>query len=389
MIRVGFVLANSASWTGGLIYLRNLITTVMALPDRQIEPVLITTPETPDADLLGFEAITVLRTPLVGQGRGARVLRKASAVLLGRNLPLERFLRRNLISVLSHSGILGAQATVPSIAWLPDFQHVRMPEFFQPAEVEARDRGYARIAAEADLILLSSEDAKHDLAKFAPEVLGRSRILHFTAGMVRADDARGAPFLAETYGLERPYFYLPNQFWKHKNHRLVIDALALLAKEGGAPLVVSTGKAEDRRNPTYFTELMAHAAAVGVGDNFRVLGLVPYDHLSVLSREAVALINPSHFEGWSTTVEEAKSMGKAIILSDIPVHREQAPERGVYVPTDDPAAMEAAMRTVLAGWSHAADEAAMAAAAAALPARRRAFGETYQRIVLEAVARGA
>ena len=158
---------------------------------------------------------------------------------------------------------------------------------------------------------------------------------------------------------------------------------------GDAPLVVSTGKAEDRRNPTYFTELLAHAAALGVGDNFRVLGLVPYDHLSVLSREAVALINPSHFEGWSTTVEEAKSMGKAIILSDIPVHREQAPERGVYVPTDAPAAMAAAMRSVRAGWSRGTDEAAMAAATAALPARRRAFGETYQRIVLEAVARDA
>lgn len=33
-------------------------------------------------------------------------------------------------------------------------------------------------------------------------------------------------------------------------------------------------------------------------------------------------VNPSFYEGWSTTVEEAKSIGVPLLLSDIPVHRE-------------------------------------------------------------------
>ena len=37
-----------------------------------------------------------------------------------------------------------------------------------------------------------------------------------------------------------------------------------------------------------------------------------------------SMINPSLYEGWSTTVEEAKSLGVPMLLSDIPVHREQA-----------------------------------------------------------------
>jgi glycosyltransferase involved in cell wall biosynthesis len=41
-------------------------------------------------------------------------------------------------------------------------------------------------------------------------------------------------------------------------------------------------------------------------------------------RASTALINPSLFEGWSTTVEEAKSTGTPMILSDLGVHREQA-----------------------------------------------------------------
>jgi glycosyltransferase involved in cell wall biosynthesis len=49
-----------------------------------------------------------------------------------------------------------------------------------------------------------------------------------------------------------------------------------------------------------------------------------------LARAAIALINPSLFEGWSTTVEEAKSLGVPMLLSGIALHREQAGTRAQY-----------------------------------------------------------
>jgi glycosyltransferase involved in cell wall biosynthesis len=39
---------------------------------------------------------------------------------------------------------------------------------------------------------------------------------------------------------------------------------------------------------------------------------------------SVAVVNPSLFEGWSTTVEEARALGVPMVLSDLPVHKEQA-----------------------------------------------------------------
>jgi glycosyltransferase involved in cell wall biosynthesis len=387
MIRVGFLLANSASWTGGLVYLRNLIATVMALPDRRIEPVLIASIDARPDDLEGFGDVEVLRTSLAGPGLSVKLARRASERLLGRDLLLEGFLRRHRIAALSHSGYLGPRSPIPAIAWLPDFQHLRMPEFFSEAEVAARNRGYARVAQGAQRVLLSSEDAKRDLSRFVPGAIAKSRVLRFTATMVRGDDTRGRDFLAAAYGINDPYFYLPNQFWKHKNHRLVVDALGILARTGKAPLVVTTGKTEDRRNPDYFDDLMQHAEAIGAAPFFKVLGLVPYADLSVLAYHAVALINPSAFEGWSTTVEEAKSLGKTILLSDIPVHREQAPARATFVKPGEPQAMADAMLAVLANWSAEEDARAMAQAVAALPGRRQAFGEAYQAIVLEAVSR--
>ena len=42
------------------------------------------------------------------------------------------------------------------------------------------------------------------------------------------------------------------------------------------------------------------------------------------------MINPSLFEGWSSTVEECKSVGKNMILSDLNVHKEQYPTQTFF-----------------------------------------------------------
>jgi glycosyltransferase involved in cell wall biosynthesis len=47
-------------------------------------------------------------------------------------------------------------------------------------------------------------------------------------------------------------------------------------------------------------------------------------------RACTAIINPSLSEGWSTTVEEAKSLGVPMLLSDLRVHREQAGDGADY-----------------------------------------------------------
>ena len=49
-----------------------------------------------------------------------------------------------------------------------------------------------------------------------------------------------------------------------------------------------------------------------------------------LMKNSIAVINPSLFEGWSSTIEQAKSYGKKIILSNIKVHKEQNPKGAEY-----------------------------------------------------------
>lgn len=390
MTRVAFVLsATHSGWTGGINYLSNLLHAVMQIPSRQIEPVLVLHPSTPAGLLDSFPKIEVLQTPLANDAnRGWGLARKLSERGLGHDLPMTRYLRKQGIALLSHSGHLGARATLPTIAWLPDFQHRRMPEFFTAGELAARDRGYGRIAAGASTVVLSSVDAQRDLAAFVPEAVTNSRILHFVSGFSGgAMDVPAETQLRERYAVAGPYFHLPNQFWAHKNHGVVIDALKVLQDRGETVQVLCTGQTADGRQPGYFDELMRRATAAGVADRLRVLGLVPYEDLAGLMRHSVAVINPSLFEGWSTSVEESKSLGLTVVLSDIAVHREQAPERGVYFAPRDPVALAHALLQVQRHFAPETEALHRERSRASLPARFAAFGERYQAIALETLAR--
>jgi glycosyltransferase involved in cell wall biosynthesis len=175
---------------------------------------------------------------------------------------------------------------------------------------------------------------------------------------------------------------LPNQFWSSKNHKQVIDALVELRGWGVPATIVCTGKTHDARRPRYFEELMDHCARSGVADQIRVLGVVPYVDTQGLMAHARAVINPSRFEGWSTTVEEARTLQKRILLSDIPVHREQSPPLGRFFPLDDARALATLIGECLA--EEAADP-VRAAVEADYSARLREFGATYLRILKAAL----
>ena len=70
-------------------------------------------------------------------------------------------------------------------------------------------------------------------------------------------------------------------------------------------------------------------------ESFKMLGLVPREHVFAFFRSCVFYLNPSQHEGWSTGVEEAKVFQVPMILSDIPIHREQANGDASFFPTKD------------------------------------------------------
>ena len=387
-VRVGFVVGQlGTGWIGGLNYLSNLLASIASLSDRQIETVLLVAPEDAIEAAKRFDADQVVTTRMVLPRGRRRMAGMVTQRLLGRNLTLEWLARRYMIDVFTHVPPTGTRSPLKVISWIPDFQYLRLPDLFSSQDRTTRDRGHRAIVDQATTIVLSSHDARGDLLARYPEAEPRARVLQFVSGLGYAGTQRAKSELAADYGLDRPWLHVPNQLWKHKNHRAVIDALGLLRRNGLAPLVVCTGSTDDFRHPGFFEEIKAHIAAQNVTDNFRVLGLVPYADVTALMHHAVAVINPSLFEGWSTTVEEAKSTGKRILLSDIPVHREQAPPRATFFSPENPAELAAAIKQSLDEHDPATEQRAAFEAAATLPKRLHTFAETYQAVVLDTVRR--
>jgi len=98
-------------------------------------------------------------------------------------------------------------------------------------------------------------------------------------------------------------------------------------------------------------------------------------------------MNPSLYEGWSTPVEEAKSIGAPLLLSDLPVHREQQPRVASFFDPNDSSAVAAALATAWREYEPGPRPVDEQRAADALVGRRRDFASRFVALAHEAAAR--
>jgi glycosyltransferase involved in cell wall biosynthesis len=346
-LRVAFTNIPRRAWAGGHNYQRNLFEVLYRYRPGEIQPVLFAGTSDDAAEIASLARIPGVE---IAQSRafertGHGVL---SALAFGIDAPAVAQFRAQKVDIVFESArFFGWRLPFPTIAWFPDFQHRLLPNLFSKRAYWRRDLGFRAQIASGRHIMLSSASALGDLRRFYPGVTNAVSVVRFATepppGMLTTD----ALDVVARYSLPQRFLYLPNQFWRHKNHQLVIDALGLLKQRGVDAVVAASGSTHDPREPDYFDDAMKYVAAHGLGSNFRHLGMIPLDHVYALLRTSVALINPSKCEGWSTTVEEAKSFGVPMILSDINVHREQTEDAARYFATDDPETLADHMSEVL------------------------------------------
>jgi len=338
-IRVAFTNISRRLWAGGYNYQCNLFTALDRYRAGEIEPVVFAGMSDESAELS-----TLARIPGVEVVQSPAFDRRRSGLVAALTFGLDRaaateFQAKRIDLVFEAARFFGWRLPFPTVAWFPDFQHRRLPQLFSPAARWRRDLGFRAQIASGRSIMLSSQSALRDCREFYPRLANDVSVVRFATqpapGLLTANPSD----VLVHYGLPSAYFYLPNQFWRHKNHQVVVDALTVLKKRGFDVVVAASGSAEDPREPDYFNGMMREVEGQGLGTNFRYLGMIPLNHVYALLRSSMALINPSRFEGWSTTVEEAKSFGAPMILSDIDVHREQSGGIARYFGIDDPEAL--------------------------------------------------
>lgn len=334
-IRVALVLQGGDSWKGGAEYFANLIKALAPLEEQGEISLAYFAHEVDTAafadSIANFDDRVLPLVPKRARMPPWQRLRKLlTGVKPAGSAQLQECAAEHGIDFLypydyPYQPISGEKRRVASAAWIPDFQHKHMPEFFAPEELLLRDQAHARAACLTDCLVVSSRAAERDFRAFHDARHTPSEVLHFHT-TAHDDWFKANPGeVLTTYRLPQQFFFCANQFWIHKNHGTLFHAVGILKQRGVRVNLVCTGHLHDYRRPDYAESVRRLIVDLGIDDRIFLLGLIPRPQQIQLYRQAVAVVQPSLFEGWSTVVEDSRALGKRVLLSDIAVHREQSP----------------------------------------------------------------
>lgn len=349
MKRVAFVVLGTDRWIGGKHYVGNLITIIKTYHSHNLEPILFCSTDVSKEDLIYYKNIKGL---LIVQTCFLNILMSKfglmMSILLGCDYLIRSlFKKHNICSIFTNTKYFGWRFPIPVVVWIPDLQHRFLANLFSKIGFLKRDFGFRMQIFMASKVMLSSYDAKTHCEKFYPRSTGKTVSIPFAVISPEPKSIISARESLRHYSLPDSYFFIPNQFWHHKNHLIVLDALVELRDKGVKINVVFTGDCHDHRNLRYYNVFCNALVSYNLQEQVYVLGKVPYGDVLSLIVSCEALINPSLFEGWSTTVEEAKAYGARIVLSDLDVHFEQLGDMGVYFDKIDPSSLANALITIL------------------------------------------
>jgi len=383
-MKIAFQLKVHSGWTAGTVYLETLFQALKDTnPDVSIGILGCNGDVTNHSNFRNF-ADDVIVYPRIKRWTPAWLINSTGSRLLGRNLVHDHLLKRRQVNVIAF-GEAPQGSKIPTLGWIPDFQHLHFPEFFSVDERRHRDSSFSDVAASSARVILLSESAKRDFQSFAPQYAHKARVLQPITAIPTTVYDVDPDSICEQYDLPRNFFYLPNQFWKHKNHMTVFQAVGRLKENGILVSLVCSGDSGDYRHPELFSELLLEISRLGIRDQVALLGVVPRDHVFQLMRQSICVLNPSLFEGYGMTVDEARSLGKPTLLSDIAAHREQNPLGAVFF---SPLASEELADQMERMWREAEpgpNAEAEATSRRELPARMYKYAESFMAVVREVV----
>jgi len=158
-----------------------------------------------------------------------------------------------------------------------------------------------------------------------------------------------------------------------------VAALPAILAEHDVELVVAGGPAAaDVAADPHGRALLERARELGVADRLRLLGRVPHDRLPALYRSADAVVAVPRYEPFGIVPLEAMACGVPVLASAVGGMLDTVEDgvTGLHVPPDDPDALAAAARKLLA-------DDRLRAAMGRAGARRVARDYTWERVAAD------
>lgn len=201
---------------------------------------------------------------------------------------------------------------IPAVCTIHDLQFRAYPQFFALEDAVLRERAFADACRHATALAADS-DFSRQAALDTGDVDAR-RITTIALRLARDCSTRDGAAGGHGLDLEGAgYFVYPANFWKHKNHEMLLTAFAKARSSGldGRIALVCTGAPGERMH-----WLAKAANRMGLGAHVHFPGYLPDAQFTELLSRARGLVFPSLYEGFGLPVLDAMASGVPVACSD-------------------------------------------------------------------------
>ncbi len=271
---------------------------------------------------------------------------------------LARVTRRSGAAVVHHAGgIVPVVHPGRVVLTVHDLQPLDLPRNFSRAKRSYISTMVGRSVRAAAVVCVPSEFTRQRVI----DLLGAD-----PASVVVVPWARSGPSAPSkvasgaTAVPDGPYFLYPAITYPHKNHVVLLDALARIGRDLDVSLVLTGGDGAAE------AQVAEQICSLGLEDRVVRTGRVGQDQLEALYAAATAVVVPSRYEGFGLPVLEAMDRGVPVLAAAAGSLPEVARSEDLVDP-DDVTAWTDAMQAVLALSDH--DRADRIAAGRELAAR--------------------
>lgn len=322
-MRLGIYLERKPTSGGAYQYCLAMLKALHSLPETEYEITAFCTYDE-------WRVVTKryrIRTELVTKNLIQKVFHYAAEKLLsvkfyrkfiGKHHPLARKLAERQIDACIYpcGDKISFMLETPAIVSVFDLMHRYLTGFDEISNYctfRNRERSYTNIARYAEIVLVDSRvgrDQMIECYELDGNLGNKIKILPFIAPDY-VYESTGEEKVPEGLKFERFIFY-PAQFWKHKNHKNLLLALAQMKKKG---IIVNAVFCGSGKNAYEEVQTLIHES--GLEDQVQIMGYVTNEEMVALYRKARALVMPTFGGPTNIPQLEAFVLGCPVATSNI------------------------------------------------------------------------
>lgn len=219
------------------------------------------------------------------------------------------------------------QMPTKTIGTIHDLMHRYEPSFPEVSSLgrySIREHRFSNIAKSCDAVLVDSIVGRNHVVESYGVDEGRVGVLPYIAPSFIFQKQDLLSFDSR-YSLPKKFIFYPAQFWPHKNHLRLLEAMKIaMNKSPDVSLVLSGGF-----NHSYLA-LRNKVAELDLSDCVHFVGYVPDNDLRCFYERARALIMPTFFGPTNIPPLEALAVGCPALVSNIYGMPEQLGDAALY-----------------------------------------------------------